>query len=254
MKSIRNIGVLTLVCNIILLGNVAWGQDRILITTGELPPYAYTQKEQQLGIATQIAKELITRTGYEGNILVTPWARTIKESTHNQRLSYPIARLPYRETQYQWIGPILSDTFTFAVLKSNTQTFSNLESFKHLEIGVNRGAPTERRLKEHGFQNLYSVSSEIKNAQMLLRDRFDVWYTTQLIITHTMNLLEQDVNQLRLAFTDLKIDMYIVASLDVAIERVQEWQTQLDAMKTDGTYNAILKKYGVRQELGFSEK
>jgi len=228
---------------------IGWSQTlqekELKIVTGELPPYAYTKDQRIQGIATEIVNELVIRTGHPGNIKMLPWARAIMESTYDMHLTYPLARLPYRETMYQWIGPILSDWFSFAVLESNRQIFSAFESFRQLEIGVNRGAPTEKRLRENGFQNLFSMSSESKNAQMLLHGKFDAWYTTTLMIPHTMMLLGEDENQIRIAFTDIQINMYIVASLDTPEEYVREWQTQLEAMKNDGTYNAILRKYNI---------
>jgi len=55
-------------------------------------------------------------------------------------------------------------------------------------------------------------------------------------------LLYSDLDVL---YEDLKIEFYIVASLDIDDEVVAEWQQALDSMKLDGSYKSLLDKYGI---------
>ena len=227
----------------------AYAQDQesthVHIVTGEIPPYAYTVDARLDGVATRIVRELIQRTGTTETILVLPWARAILSSTQDEVLTYPIARLPYREEQYQWIGPILSDTFSFSVLAANDKAFTQPKQFTHLSVAVNRGAPTGKILKAKGFTRIFPVASEASCAKMLLAGRLDAWYTSDLITQHTMKQLGEDLTKIRRSVSSHRIDMYIAASLQVPNDVVAQWQAHLDAMKADGAYEAILMEYDI---------
>lgn len=216
------------------------------VITGELPPYAYSKNKQLTGVVTDIVKAIMQQVGYKQLIAVKPWARAIKISYTKNMMIFPIARLPYREKKYLWIGPILTDAFTFAVKKQNSQLYTSISNFIPLKVGVNRGAPTAIRLTKLGFNNLQLVNGESINANMLLKGRFDAWYTTRLMTQHVIQQLKQPPNAVRIAFTDITIRMYIAASLNLKVAS-QRWQQALDQLKRDGTYQNILTQYGITQ-------
>ncbi|MCX4025757.1 transporter substrate-binding domain-containing protein [Endozoicomonas sp. SM1973] len=230
--------------NLFLIASPAYSNFDVI--TGELPPYAYTQNSQLTGVATDIVKAMMQQVGYKKLIVLRPWARAIKMSHGKNIMIFPIARLPYREKQYLWIGPILMDAFTFAVQKQNTQQYSSIKDFIPLKVGVNRGAPTAVRLQKLGFNNLQLVSSENINASMLLKGRFDAWYTTGLMTQHVVKQLNQPTNAVRIAFNDITIQMYIAASLNL-VDASQRWQKTLDQLKQTGQYQKILAQYGIHQ-------
>lgn len=219
-------------------------QPEIMVVTGELPPYSFTQNGEISGVATDIVKELMHRVAYINGITSQPWKRAIVTSKR-YRLTYPLARTPEREQNYKWIGPILEDHFAFAVQSSNTVDFNNINDFKKLTVGVNRGAPTELRLKRLNFERIEAVTKEKHNAKKLITDRIDAWYTTALMIKSQLKHLGINKTQVKIAFNDLKIEMYLVASLDIKDELVALWQKKLDEMKSDGSYQAILKKHDI---------
>lgn len=221
--------------------------DDVTIITGELPPYAYFQEGQVEGVATLIVEALMRRTGSQP-LTILPWARALEHSTHGKTVTFPLARLPYRENQYQWIGPILQDNLVFVILASHPHDYQDLESLKSLSVVVNRGAPTEKRLLDEGFEKVEVSASEISNARMLLNHRFDAWYTTQLMMKHALKTLGEEEQQVKIAYTDLNIDMYLVASLDVPKEQVQIWQNELDEMKKNGAYARILQQFSLVQD------
>lgn len=216
----------------------------IVIKTGELPPYSYQKDGRQSGLATDVVRELMRRVGCSVEIDSRPWARVIMESARENTMSYPLARLPYRENKYCWIGPLLEDTYVFAVLASNRTDFKRIDDFRDLSVGVNRGAPTAVRLEKLGFSHLQVANEEKVNPLMLFKERIMAWYSSKLIIKHTLRNSEFDENKVRFAFSDIKVKMYIAASPNLKKEAA-EWQKVLDKMKSDGTYQIILQRNGV---------
>jgi polar amino acid transport system substrate-binding protein len=184
------------------------------------------------------------RVGCSEEIETRPWARVIMESVKENTMSYPLARLPYRENKYCWIGPLLEDTYVFAVLSSNHTFFKSINDFRGLPVGVNRGAPTAVRLEKLGFSHLQIANEENINPRMLFKERITAWYSSKLIIQHTLRNSEFDEDKVRFAFSDIGVKMYIAASPNLKNKAI-EWQKALDEMKSDGTYLTILKKNGV---------
>ena len=219
--------------------------DKLSISTGELAPYSYIKNNVLTGIAIDIVKELQKRTNYKHEILQKPWARVIRESESKNMMTFPIARLPYREKLYKWIGPILTDKTIFAVKKSNFKEISSIEELKNYSIGVNRGAPTAKRLHSLHFKNLNIVSSETQLSKMFIKERFKLWYSTKYMIYDILNKEGFNMRELKIMYTDLTLHMYIATSLDIDNKIIEKWQKELNKMKEDGRYQKILDSYNI---------
>lgn len=155
---------------------------------------------------------------------------------------FPYTRMPYREKDFKWIGPILKDCFVFAVPTSTKRTFIDIKEFKNLCIGVSSSTPTLARLKELGFKHIQVVASEKLNAKKLvLAKRIDAWFIPYLIMKHTLKAAGIDESQVRIALRDLEVHMYIGASSSVSDETIALWQKNFNEMKGDGTYQRIVK-------------
>lgn len=221
----------------------------LFLVTGELLPLSYQNNGELKGISMDIVKELKKRVNYDRVIEFKPWPRVIKESENDSILSFPLARFPYREDKYKWIGPILEDRFVFVSKKSNNikiESFNDLKSFK---IGVAQGAPTEKRLKDKNFKNLIIGSGESQLASMFVKNRFDVWYSSEIFIHSFLIEINYDISLLDVVYSDIDVEFYLVASLNIDDSVIEFWQNELDNMKEDGTYDDILFKYNFNSNL-----
>lgn len=222
-------------------------EDEFQLVTGELLPLSYKQNEELKGISIDIVKELIKRTKYKGDIKFKPWARVIKESESDIVLSFPLARIPYREEKYKWIGPILEDEFVFVSKKSNLVSVNDMNDLKTMKIGVAIDAPTEKRLKDKSFSNLIIAQGESQLANMFINNRFDVWYSSDIFIKSFLKQYNYDVSLIEIVYKDLNIEFYIAASLRVDDLVIENWQNELKKMKEDGSYRDILISYGIER-------
>ena len=225
------------------VGNVSAGDGQeCLLITDDFPPYASYRDGRLSGIAVAIVKELMKSTGCSGKIEMLPWKRAIAYSRKSKAMLFPFTRRPYREKEYKWIGPVLKDRFVFAVCNEDNGNYTRIDDFRDLEIGVASGTPTEHRLQELAFNHIQRVAAEKQNAmKMLGAHRIDAWYSTDLILHHTIESLGIDPKEIRIALQDIDVEMYIAASLSVPDEVVLKWQNSLDAMKDSGRYQAILE-------------
>ena len=221
----------------------ARNDEDLVIVTNYIPPYSIVQKGQLKGIAVDIVKDLIKDTDSQGKIKLLPWKRARNASLKQKMMIFPFTRRPFREKHYKWIGPIMNDRFVFAVCNEDVEDYRSIDSFRNLQIGVAEGTPTEYRLKNLNFKKLQAVPLEKQNAIKLLGyHRIDAWYSTSLIIEYTLKSLGFEQKEIRIAFSDTIVEMYIAASLRVPDELVTKWQTSLDAMKADGRYQTIIDR------------
>lgn len=216
--------------------------EPLKIVTGELPPYSYTQDGKQAGVGTDIVEEIKRRTACTAQIESRPWKRVMAESGDHQQLIYPLARTPAREAHFKWIGPFLKDKLIFAVRASDTRRFSGVDDFRMLTVGANRGAATEMRLQELGLQKVDLGGSEEINLRKLLNRRFDVWFTSTHLLESALRNSGHDMRDVKIAASDIDLQLYVAASLDVDDRTVRLWQKTLDDMKADGNYQVILDK------------
>lgn len=230
----------------VLTINIYGQQTELNVYTGELPPYSYTENNQLTGVAIDIVKELQKRVGFTHKIIKKPWGRVISESKNSNQMIFPLARRPYRENSYKWIGPILKDETIFIIKKSNYKKILHINELKDLNVGVSLGAPSTKRLQQLNFKNLRIISTETQLSKMFIRDRFDTWYASKLMIYNFLEKLNYDISDLAILYSDLKLDFYIATSLDVDNQVVQTWQKELNIMKEDGTYKRILSKYNLK--------
>ena len=228
----------------------AQSSDELLFFTNDFPPYTCIEQGRFSGIAVDIVKELMNRTGDCGKICMMPWKRALECSRRKSVMLFPYTRVPFREKQFKWIGPIMKDRFVFAVPASDDRTFTSIDDFKTVQVGVSVSTPTYQRLKDLGFGRLQTVLSEKQNAKKLISvERIDAWYAPYLILKYTLQALNMDEHQVRIAFQDLDVDMYIGTSLKVPDKTVAAWQKNLDKMKKTGTYQALLTQNGYQWKL-----
>jgi len=213
----------------------------VILATDEFPPYSFYLDGQLKGIAVDIVKALIDKAGSSADISVLPWKRALNLSKTREMMLFPFTRLPYREKSFQWIGPIMVDSFVFAVRSSEKRAFESVEDFRDVSVGTNRGTPTTRHLQELGFDSLQVVTAENLNAKkLLIGDRIDAWYSSYLILRYTLKIGGFNEEMIRIAYKDMDVEMYIAASLTVPDEIVAQWQHNLNEMKENGKYQEIL--------------
>ena len=215
--------------------------ETLILATDEFPPYSFFKNGRLSGIAVDLVNTLVERTGYNGETTVLPWKRALAYAKNHPVMLFPFARMPYRENHYKWVGPIMIDSFVFGVRSSEKTAYTCLDDLKKARIGIERCTPAAFRLQNLGFDNLQVVSSDAFNAKkLIIGKRIDAWYSSHLILHYTLKLAGFDRNQVRIAYKDMDVEMYIGASLQVSDQIVALWQKNLDEMKENGQYQRIL--------------
>jgi polar amino acid transport system substrate-binding protein len=155
-----------------------------------------------------------------------------------------------RDALFKWVGPISPREIWLFKLKGRSEiVIGTLEEAKAYTVGSQIGSNATQQLVATGFtsgQNLHLASDERQNLQMLLRGRVDLVAFNIAEMAYRLKQLVPPVSTDKVEKTYLLSDEYLyyfALSKEVSDSTIAEMQAALDAMKADGRYDIIWKKY-----------
>lgn len=242
MKRIELYGVV-LGAVLMLCGAVAQAET-FKIMTEEYPPFNYTADGKLTGLSTEVVQQLAKKVGHPEDIEMLPWARAyglIQQS--DGQILFSMTRTEEREKMFKWVGPIASNKWVFFAKKGSGVTIASLADAKKVEkIGTYKDDAAESFLKAEGFTNLDSVLNDEQNVPKLVAGRINLWIVGELQGIHKAKA-KGVADQLEKVFDVKDTQLYIAFSKNTPDAEVAKWQAALDAMKADGSIDALVKKY-----------
>lgn len=242
MKKISLFGVVVGAV-LMFLTTVATGET-FKIMTEEYPPFNYTEGGKLTGLATEVVLQLAKKLGHPEDIEMLPWARAYGLIQQNDgQILYSMTRTEEREKMFKWVGPVASNKWVFFAKKGSGMTIGSLADAKKVEkIGAYKDDAAESFLKAEGFANLDSVLNDEQNVPKLMAGRINLWIVGELQGIYKAKA-KGVADQLEKVFDVKDTQLYIAFSKNTPDAEVAKWQAALDAMKADGSYDALIKKY-----------
>ncbi|MBN2617005.1 MAG: transporter substrate-binding domain-containing protein [Spirochaetales bacterium] len=220
----------------------------LLIITEEWAPYNYTINNKLTGLSVDIVEEILNRINLDVTIETLPGVRAI--NTLNSRpntIFFSLFKTPEREPLYNWVGPISSGAIYFYKLRERDITITNFNDLKRVEkIACRFAGLVHDLLISNNFTNLdMGSTSSIGVYMQLINGRADLAISdTDLGMKYYLKSIDKDVDLLeKIEFPLFDSDLYIAFTKDIPIIDVQKWQTILNEMYKDGTYQLIFDKY-----------
>ncbi|NLO69887.1 MAG: transporter substrate-binding domain-containing protein [Porphyromonadaceae bacterium] len=222
----------------------------IQLYTENSPPtsfeYGHGTSAEVRGSSIDIVNEIMTRTGYVNKINLTLWnnAYAIVQYLPNSAL-FNTARTPERENMFQWVGPISSSRTFFYTLASSGLTIETLEQAKALQsIATPNGWFTHDFLVNNNFQNIVATSlTSMEAFEQLMSGDVQALLMTDLDMKWLADISEVPLSNLTQHMEALNYKDYIAFSLNTPESTVLQWQSHLDAMKVDGTFETIWNEW-----------
>lgn len=222
----------------------------IQLFTEVAPPYnfgtGHDTTRQVTGSAVEMVNEIQARSGYVNKINLSTWtdAYTPPQYLPNSAV-FTTARTPERESMFQWVGPLCSFRTFYYTLASSGISIETLEQAKALKsIATPVGWYTHDFLIKNGFNNIVATAVTSQDAFMQL---FSGEVDALLLAEEHVKWLSLENGVLPGVMTRqmeaLNFDGYIAFSLNTPVKLVHQWQSNLDAMKADGTFENIRKKW-----------
>jgi polar amino acid transport system substrate-binding protein len=219
--------------------------------TEEYPPVTFTKEGRVTGFVTDVVREISARQGIPETIRITVW-----DEAYNVALNRPnvvlfsTERTESREKLFHWVGPVGKNSAVFYAKKGSGIMIKNLEEAKKIAaIATTTGWFTEQDLKDKGFVNLVRSPLPVTAVKQLMNGEVQMAVFTDITIPEIVKEAGYSMDNLDPVMTLSNTYFYIAMSLGTPIETVEKWQSTLDGLKEDGTFEKIYRSYLPQAEL-----
>ena len=213
--------------------------------TEEYPPITFMKERKVTGFAADMVRRIASRLKVKDNIRLTSWKNAYNmASLHPNVILFSAERTPQREKLFQWVGPVGKNSAILYAKKGSEIKIDNLEDAKKVKaIATTTDWFTEQYLKSKGFTNLISSKDPAENLRQLIDGKVQLSIFTDLTIPEIAKNAGYSMNGLEPVYTVSQTYFYIAISKDTSPNMVKAWQTELDQLKKDGTFEKIYKSY-----------
>ena len=221
-----------------------WAQE-LTIVSEDNPPFNYTQDGYFTGSSTEVVREIMRRLNVTSEIQVMTWARAYQLAlTSPNVVLFSTARTPERENLFHWVGPIYKVRFGFYARKGSRIVLTCLADAKKVNaIATYKDDVREQLLKTMGFTNLDSSKSPVSNIKKLLAGRVDLWLYSNLGVPLVAGQIGIDPAAVELVLPFKDVNAYIAISRSSSRAVVDQWQSALEAIKREGTFDKISSQW-----------
>jgi len=219
-----------------------------LATTDWEPIYGRSLPEQ--GFFSAISKAVFKRAGYDITIQFLPWKRALEGARSGK---YDGLLGAYhskdRARNFYYPEPLYASDEVFVQYKGKGITYATVEDLKGYSIGGMRGAANLVDLKKQGF-DIRETANDEQSLMKLNSNRVDLVLMGR---PQVLFMLENNANIKKMAsHVDIIEPPYKSSNLYCPITKkrmdgkfiVNKFNEALTAMKADGSYAAILKRFG----------
>lgn len=215
------------------------------LVTEEYPPITFMKDGKPSGFVTDMVREIAARQKIPDNIRLTSWKNAYNMALlHPKVVLFSAERTPEREKLFQWVGPVGKNSAMLYAKKGSGIRINSLEEAKAIgAIATTTNWFTEQHLKREGFKNLRSSPDPRENVRQLMKGEVQLSIFTDITIPEIVRDAGYGMQDLEPVFTALQTDFYIAVSRDTPAAVVQAWQSTLDRMKRDGSFESIYRRY-----------
>ncbi len=216
------------------------------LITEQYPPLTFRNSFGEItGYGSDVAYEIMKRNRVTADVRLTLWSIGYELALYNPNVClFTMDRTETRENLFQWVGPIGTNTTWFYTRAGSGITIKSLDEARNLErVGVISSWFSGQRLQELGFTNLVAGREPAIMAKKLMAGDIDAFVCTGVTFPDILRDAGYTYNEVVPSFALMASDYYIAFSLGTPKSTVDSWQSAFNAMKTDGTLNAISLKW-----------
>jgi len=236
------------VCTVLIFASFCGQAEEIEVVTEYLEPYQIKNSDGSLGgFSTDVVKALFEITQDQAKIQVMPWARAYEVALHRPNiLIYSMAHTLIRDNKFHWIGALKDERLYFWGLKKHyTKNNYQVSELKNYKIAVSRNSNAAQYLFSQNFSNIYQLSNERQNMNMLFIDRVDLILATQITIETRAKNLGYDFKDLQKLneVAALNNKLSIAFSLGTSPALVKKYKTAFQQLVDNGQLAKLKEKW-----------
>lgn len=225
--------------------------ESIKIVTEEYPPYNYTANGKLTGFSTEVVNAVLKEIKMQGDFQSLPWARAYEMAQNTPgTLIYSIGRSEERDKIFKWVGVIAPSDYYLFSLRGKNLRFDQLDEAKKYQIGTVNEDVGEQFLLSKGFVKGKNLQPSVKyafNYEKLKLGRVDLWVMCELTANYLARQAGDDPAEVLVKahrVNGLGSDGYYMAfGIKTPDALVNRFRKGLEAIKSNGTYDALKKKW-----------
>ncbi len=218
----------------------------LLIYTENYPPLTFMNPYGEIsGFGADVVFEIMNRERIFEKISLTTWENAYNMALYNPNFClFTMDRTPIRENLFQWVGPIGANETYFYLKKGNNLSITSIQQARNLTaIATVSSWFSDQHLRQLGFTNLVSFDEPGAAVEALMGGYADAFVCSSVTISDILLSNGYAFADVIPEFVLMSSDYYIAFSKSTPTATVNRWQQALQAIKTDGTYDAILRRW-----------
>jgi polar amino acid transport system substrate-binding protein len=230
----------------------SYAQNIRFVGETTIPLLFENSQKEKYGALLELVNVLSAYTKLESTVELMPWARAYETALREPNVVLIAAlKTPQRISELQWIGKVLHAQAHLIALKDRSDiTITNIQQAKKYIVASVRGYGSAAYLLGQGFNEKHNLVLTSHQSQMwgvLYNRRVDLVLANLKIGRFEAKHIGLDSKRMRskLKITELTHDLEFATGLSTPAATVLQLKNGLDALKKNGTYNAILNKWNL---------
>ena len=153
--------------------------DRITLLGEEIPGgFLKIEGIKGIGVYPDLFYEAAAAANTRIIFRYVPWGRAFRKVERStDLLTFPLTRLPERESKYRWLVSLDRDEIVFLTTDTPINNFDQAKKLNRILVW--EGSSMEIFLQQNGFSNLLRVAKAQSILRMLINGRADAWFTVR---------------------------------------------------------------------------
>lgn len=225
----------------------------LLVLTEEYPPFNYMENGTLKGISVDFLDTTLNNMGINltrDSIKILPWEEAYNTTlTRSNTLLFSTGRIPQREDQFLWAGPIISDTkVLWTINRNESSQISDIHSSRIVAITNDTGIAMAEKAGASPDQ-IIEVSSSEQAIRMVENGSVDMWSYGELSGQSMINRFADDPKAFSPVMKIGNIDEYFAFNKDTNPGFISEFNNTLANLKINRSetgssqYEQIIYKY-----------
>jgi len=224
----------------------------IKMKTENYPPYSMEVDGELQGLSVDILESMLQQMGSiknKSDVELTSWSDAYSWALNNKNGMVLVATMTKsRRNLFKWVGPISKTTIGVISLKNKSVVIKNVLDLNKYKIGTIKKDIGETLLLENGINknNMTSIDGTNSLATLfykLEREKIDMMAYETKVAMYSADLNGFESDKFEVIYTLANNELYFAFNKQTPDKTIQKWQKALDSMKSNGTYDKILKKY-----------
>jgi polar amino acid transport system substrate-binding protein len=216
------------------------------IYTEDYPPLTFMNKYGEItGFASEVVYEIMKRNQIFVDIKLSAWSNGYELALNNPNFClFTMERTEIRENLFQWVGPIGTNSTYFYTKAGSGITITSIEDAMNIgSVGTVNSWYSDQYLREMGFTNLVSDDDPAVMTLKLMQGEVDAFVCSAVVFPDLLKDQGYQYSEVVESFELMSSDTYISFSKNTAAATVSQWQSTVEAMKADGTFEAIRSRW-----------